>query len=92
MLDSDCRALTRTCPASRTPHAGQKAQKVTTSTNQPQNGIGPPPKDKPMTDTPDDLPSPDEFRRKMAHVDQEFADAAGTCRRCAPKTIRRSVR
>ena len=28
-----------------------------------------------MTDTPDDLPSPDEFRRKMAHVDQEFADA-----------------
>jgi uncharacterized protein YqeY len=22
-----------------------------------------------MTDTPDDLPSPDEFRRKMAHVD-----------------------
>jgi hypothetical protein len=29
----------------------------------------------PMTDTPDDLPSPDEFRRKMAHVDREFADA-----------------
>ena len=28
-----------------------------------------------MTDTPDDLPSPDEFRRKMAHVDCEFADA-----------------
>ena len=28
-----------------------------------------------MTDTPDDLPSPDEFRKKMAHVDQEFADA-----------------
>src|ERR1700687_895454 len=28
-----------------------------------------------MTDTPDDLPSPDEFRRKMAHVDREFADA-----------------
>ena len=27
------------------------------------------------TVTPDDLPSPDEFRRKMAHVDQEFADA-----------------
>ena len=27
-----------------------------------------------MTDTPDDLPSPDEFRRKMPHVDQEFAD------------------
>jgi hypothetical protein len=38
-------------------------------------GIGPPPKEKPMTDTPDDLPSPDEFRKKMAHVDQEFADA-----------------
>ena len=52
-----------------------KAQKVTTSASQPQNGIGPSPKDKPMTDTPDDLPSPDEFRRKMAHVDQEFADA-----------------
>lgn len=34
-----------------------------------------PPKEKPMTDTPDDLPSPDEFRRKMAHVDREFADA-----------------
>ena len=28
-----------------------------------------------MTDMPDDLPSPDEFRRKMAHVDREFADA-----------------
>ena len=28
-----------------------------------------------MTDTPDDLPSPDEFRKKMAHVDREFADA-----------------
>ena len=28
-----------------------------------------------MTDTPDDLPSPDEFRREMAHVDREFADA-----------------
>ncbi len=27
-----------------------------------------------MTDMPDDLPSPDEFRRKMAHVDREFAD------------------
>jgi hypothetical protein len=34
-----------------------------------------PPKEKPMTDTPDDLPSPDEFRREMAHVDREFADA-----------------
>lgn len=31
-------------------------------------------KSKPMTDTPD-LPSPDEFRRKMAHLDREFADA-----------------
>src|ERR1700694_6138855 len=28
-----------------------------------------------MTDTPEDLPSPDECRRKMAHVDREFADA-----------------
>ena len=28
-----------------------------------------------MTDTPEDLPSPDEFLRKMAHVDREFADA-----------------
>jgi hypothetical protein len=28
-----------------------------------------------MTATPEDLPSPDEFRRKMAHVDREFADA-----------------
>jgi hypothetical protein len=56
-------------------HAGQKVRKDTTGTNQPQNGIGPPPREKPMTDTPDDLPSPDEFRRKMAHVDQEFADA-----------------
>ncbi|MCV7154560.1 hypothetical protein [Mycolicibacterium pyrenivorans] len=27
------------------------------------------------THTPDDLPSPDDFRRKMAHVDREFADA-----------------
>ena len=27
------------------------------------------------TVTPNDLPSPDEFRKKMAHVDQEFADA-----------------
>lgn len=28
-----------------------------------------------MTETPDDLPSPNEFRRKMAHLDREFADA-----------------
>ena len=28
-----------------------------------------------MTDTPEDLPSLDEFRRKLAHVDREFADA-----------------
>ena len=28
-----------------------------------------------MTDTPEDLPSLDEFRRKMPHVDREFADA-----------------
>jgi hypothetical protein len=28
-----------------------------------------------MTDTPEGLPSPDEFRRKLAHVDREFADA-----------------
>ena len=28
-----------------------------------------------MTDMPDDLPSPDEFRQKAAHVDREFADA-----------------
>ena len=28
-----------------------------------------------MTDTPDDLPSPDDYLRRMAHVDQEFADA-----------------
>ncbi|QZT56721.1 hypothetical protein [Mycolicibacterium austroafricanum] len=28
-----------------------------------------------MTHTPGDLPSPDEFRRKMAHLDREFADA-----------------
>jgi hypothetical protein len=28
-----------------------------------------------MTDTPDDLPSPVEYRSKMAHVDREFADA-----------------
>jgi hypothetical protein len=53
----------------------KKPQKHTTGTNQPQNGIGPSPKEKPMTDTPDDLPSPDEYLRKMAHVDQEFADA-----------------
>jgi hypothetical protein len=45
----------------------------------------------PMTDTPDDLPSPDEYLRKMAHVDPEFADAR-RYRRCAPKTIRCSVR
>jgi uncharacterized protein YigE (DUF2233 family) len=32
-------------------------------------------KKNPMTDTPEDLPSPDEFLRKMAHVDREFADA-----------------
>lgn len=30
-----------------------------------------------MTQTPGDLPSPDEFRRKMAHLDREFADARG---------------
>jgi hypothetical protein len=45
-----------------------------------------------MTDTPDDLPSPDEYLRKMAHVDRNSRMPAGTCRRCAPKTIRRSVR
>ena len=45
-----------------------------------------------MTHTPDDLPSPDEFRRKMPHVDQEFADARRYLSRCAPKTIRGSVR
>ena len=28
-----------------------------------------------MTYTPEDLPSPDDFRRKAAHVDREFADA-----------------
>ena len=28
-----------------------------------------------MTHTPEDLPSPDEFRRKLAHFDREFADA-----------------
>lgn len=28
-----------------------------------------------MTHTPSDLPSPDEFRNKMPHVDREFADA-----------------
>ena len=28
-----------------------------------------------MTESPDDLPSPHEFRNKMAHVDREFADA-----------------
>lgn len=28
-----------------------------------------------MTDMPDDLPSPEDFRRKLAHVDREFADA-----------------
>ena len=35
------------------------------------------PKDEPMTNTntPDDLPSLDEFRQKLAHVDREFADA-----------------
>lgn len=30
-----------------------------------------------MTELPDDLPSPHEFRTKMAHVDREFADARG---------------
>jgi len=28
-----------------------------------------------MTEMPDDLPSPEAFRRKAAHVDREFADA-----------------
>jgi len=28
-----------------------------------------------MTETPQNLPSPDDFRRKAAHVDREFADA-----------------
>jgi hypothetical protein len=28
-----------------------------------------------MTDLPGDLPSPEDFRRKLAHVDREFADA-----------------
>jgi hypothetical protein len=28
-----------------------------------------------MTETPQDLPSPEDFRRKAAHVDREFADA-----------------
>jgi hypothetical protein len=33
------------------------------------------PKEEPVTDTPEDLPSPGEFRRQSARVDQEFADA-----------------
>ena len=45
-----------------------------------------------MTHTPEDLPSPDEFRRKLAHVDRELPMPAATCRRCALKKIRRSVR
>ena len=28
-----------------------------------------------MSHVPDDLPSPEAFRKKMAHVDREFADA-----------------
>jgi hypothetical protein len=28
-----------------------------------------------MTDMPEDLPPPDDYRKKMAHVDREFADA-----------------
>jgi hypothetical protein len=28
-----------------------------------------------MTESPQDLPSPEDFRRKAAHVDREFADA-----------------
>ncbi|BBY16859.1 hypothetical protein [Mycolicibacterium litorale] len=28
-----------------------------------------------MTETPAELPSPDDFRRRLAHVDREFADA-----------------
>jgi hypothetical protein len=34
-----------------------------------------PPASRRLGHLPDDLPSPDEFRKKMAHVDQEFADA-----------------
>jgi hypothetical protein len=33
------------------------------------------PKEELMTDLPEDLPSPDVFRRKLANVDREFADA-----------------
>jgi hypothetical protein len=51
-----------------------KSPEGTAGTNQSQNGIGRPPKEKPMTDGPDDLPSPDEFRWKVARIDQEFAD------------------
>lgn len=36
---------------------------------------GPLPEEKPMPHTSADLPSPDDFRRKLAHVDREFADA-----------------
>jgi hypothetical protein len=43
-------------------------------TNQSRNGTGRPPKEMLMTDTPNDLPSPDDFRRKLPHVDREFAD------------------
>src|SRR6185312_263857 len=53
-----------------------KSHKDTVSRTQPRKWVDPPPKEKPnMTDMPDDLPSPDEFRVKMAHVDREFADA-----------------
>src|SRR6476469_10631185 len=75
ILDSDWRALIRTCPAGRTPHPGKRPRRTPPAQTNPKNGIGPPPKEKPMTDMFDDLPSPDEFRRKMAHVDREFADA-----------------
>ena len=44
------------------------------------------------TVTPDDLPSPDEFRKKMAHVDQEFADARRYLSALCAEDIRRSVR
>jgi hypothetical protein len=44
-------------------------------TTNPNCGISTPAKERPMTGTPDDLPSPDEYVRRMAHVDEEFADA-----------------
>ena len=68
------------------PHAADKPRKTPPAQNQPQNGLVHLRKEKPMTDTPDDLPSPDDFRRKTP-TSPGVRGCPPVPVGCAPKTI-----